>query len=142
MTAGIIKPSPYPDGTYKRKHPQVVYRVYLDLSLSESKAVRKGRRNCSCDAADLTGLGERCMAIARECRAGSWSIYPVPGTQVGVPKVYVEFHNWKESGLCNFAKPIGKARYHWDVRPIEEAIAPNDERAIPWDGKRTFDQEA
>jgi len=44
--------------------------------------------------------------------------------------------------MCNFAKPIGKSRYWWDVRDIPEAIAPDDERAIPDDGKRMFDQEA
>ena len=142
MTTGIIKPSPFPDGTYKRTQPRVVKRIYLDLSTSEMKAVRKGRRNCSCEAADLVGLGERCMAIAREHRALSWSVFPVPETHIGVPKVYVEFHSWPESGMCSFAKPIGKPRYHWDVRPIPEAIAPDDERAMKDDGKTIFDPEA
>lgn len=137
-----IKSSPYPDGTYKRKEPRVVKQVYLDLSASEAKAVRKGRRNCSCGAADLVGLGERCMGIARECRALSWSVFPVFNSHIGVPKVYVEFHSWPESGMCNFRTPIGRPRYHWDVRPIPEAIAPDDPRAMPDDGKTIFDQEA
>ena len=138
----IIKPSPFTDGAYKRKEPRVVKTIILDLSISEAKAVRKGRRSCSCEAADLTALGERCMAIARECRAMSWGIFPLPNTHIGVPKVYVEFHSWPESGMCTFTKPIGKPRYHWDVRPIPEAIAPDDERAMPDDGKTIFDPEA
>jgi hypothetical protein len=138
----IIASSQYADGTYKRSEPRVVKTIILDLSTSETKAVRKGRRNCSCEAADLTGLGERCMAVARECRALSWSITPMPNTHIGVPKVYVAFHNWPESGMCNFGKPIGKARYWWDVRPIPECMAPDDERAMEDDGKTIFDQEA
>ena len=118
----------------------MVESITLSLSPSEVKAVRKGRRGCSCEAVDLTALGERCMGIARECKALSWSIYPIIGSQVGVAKVYVEFHNWKEMGMCNFKTPIGKPRYHWDERPMPNWIT-GDERG-PKDEDGHFDVEA
>lgn len=140
MTRGIIKPSPFPDGTYKRKAPKVVASIVLGLSSIEAKAVRKGRRGCSCEAADLTDLGERCMGIAREVGAGSWSIVPIIGSQVGIPKVYVKFHNWKEMGMCNFATPIGKARYWWDERPVPMWMTGDEQGEVDMDGH--FDVEA
>ena len=140
MTTGIIKPSPFPDGTYKRKGPRLMRTVILDLSPDEAKAVRKGRRGCSCEAADLAALGERCMGIAREVGSGSWSIYPIIGSQVGTPKVYVKFHNWAEMGLCNFQTPIGKPRYHWDERPVEQWMIGDEGGEVDRDGH--FDMEA
>ncbi len=140
MTQGIIKPSPFPDGTYKRKAPRLVGSVILDLSPSEEKAVRKGRRGCSCEAADLTALGERCMGIAREYSALSWSIYPMPDTMVGRPKVYVKFHSWPEMGMCNFKTPIGKPRYWWDYRPVEQWMTGDESDEEDVDGH--FDTEA
>ncbi len=129
MTTGLIKPSPYPDGTYKRKGPRLMQALIIDLTDDEARAVRKGKRGCSCDASALTALGERCMGAAREAGAGSWSIYPMPETLIGIPKVYVKFHSWKEMGLCNFATPIGKLRYWWDERPLPEWMAPEDASA-------------
>ena len=141
MTQSIIKPSPFHDGTYKRRAPRLVATVVIPLSKEEAQAVRKGRRGCSCEAADLTALGERCMGIAREVGAKSWSIVPIVGSQVGVPKVYVKFHSWKEMGMCNFATPIGKSRYWWDTRPLPHWIAPDDKNAeVDKDGH--FDLEA
>ncbi len=129
MTTGVITPSQFTDGSYKRSSPKVVYTVILDLSPDEARSVRSGRRGCSCEAADLTALGERCMAVARDCRALSWSIAPVIGSLVGRPKVYVKFHNWPEMGMCNFTTPIGKPRYWWDDRPMPHWMAPDDEQA-------------
>lgn len=140
MTTSIIKPSPYPDGSYQRKQPQIVASIVLGLSKLEEKAVRKGRRGCSCEAADLVALGERCVGIAREVSAKSWSIGPVIGSLVGVPKVYVRFHNWPEMGMCNFKKPIGKKRYWWDERPLPNWMT-GDERG-PKDDDGHFDMEA
>ncbi len=124
--SGIIKPSPFPDGAYTRKQPQVIDTVVLDLSPEEARAVHGGRRGCSCSAADLTTLGEKCMAVARQLKAGSWSIYPMSETLLGRPKVAVEFHNWPEMGMCNHKKPIGKERYWWDIRPLPEWMEPNE----------------
>lgn len=141
MTTGIIAPSKFADGSYKRSPPKVVYAVILDLSPDEARAVRLGKRGCSCEAADLTALGERCMGVARECRALSWSIAPIAGSHIGVPKVYVKFHNWPEMGMCNFTTPIGKPRFWWDVRPIPHWIAPEDENAAE-DKDGHFDMDA
>ena len=140
MTTGIIKPSPFPDGSYNRTQPRVIKSVIFDLSTPEAKAVREGRRGCSCEATDLTALGERCMGMAREISALSWSIYPMIDTLVGIPKVQVDFHNWPEMGMCNFKKPIGKARYWWDERPLPNWIT-GDERG-PKDKDGHFDVEA
>ena len=140
MTQSIIKPSPYPDGTYQRTSPRVVKTIILDLSNTESRAVHQGRRSCSCDATELVGLGERCMGVAREVSALSWSIYPLPNTHIGVPKVIVEFHNWPEMGMCNFQTPIAQKRYWWDVRPVPQWITGDERGEKDKDGQ--FDVEA
>lgn len=139
---GIIKPSPYPDGTYKRSRPKVVMSMVLDVYPEEAKAIREGKRRCSCEAQQLSRLGEKCANIAREVGAPSWSIYPCPGTEVGVPKVYVEWHSWPKMGLCNHKMPIANKRYIWEWTPIPEWISPHDERAERHRENTAFNPEA
>jgi len=81
------------------------------------------------------------MAVARECNALSWSIGPISWSHIGVPKVYVQFHNWPESGMCTFKTPIGKARYWWDHRPVPEYMDPTN--GVEYDSQGgEFDPEA
>ena len=87
----------------------------LDLYPEEAKAIRQGRRKCSCDGSQLSRLGRKCAAIAREFGAKSWSLYPLVWSRCGWPKVWAEFHNWPKMGLCDFKKPVGKDYYIWDV---------------------------
>lgn len=138
----IILPNKTSDGGYKRTKPSVVEAVIFDVYPEEMQAIRNGKRGCSCDGSELTRLGEKCRAAASETGALSWSIYPLPNTYIGVPKVYVEFHNWREMGMCNPGRPVGKKRYWWDTRAIEQWIAPKDERALQDKGKEKFDPEA
>ena len=81
---------------------------------------------------------------AQHVGAKSWSIYPVPNSHLGHPKVMVDFHNWPEMGMCNFQTPIAHKRYWWDVRPLPEWINPNDGMATVDDtkGKGNFDNDA
>ena len=104
-------------------------QMIMDVHPDEAKAIKRGKRRCSCDARELSRLGRRCGDIALQIGARSWSIYPLPGTQMGVPKVWVDWHSWPEMGMCNFKKPLGKKRYWWDVRPIPEWMNPKDELA-------------
>ena len=139
MTTGIIKPSPYSDGAYKRTSPRAICTHIFGLSHNERRARREGRRGCSCFGVRLTDLATRCVSLARECRAKSWSIYPIPYSD----SVYVEMHNWPEMGLCNFDEPVKRTKnYWWDLRPVEEYIAPGDERAMEDTTKGHFDPDA
>lgn len=134
-----IAPGKFADGTYKRKGPQVVRAHVFDLSRNERRARRRGRRGCSCYGHLLTDLAVRCVNSAAECNAKSWSIYPIPGEAA----VYVEMHNWPEMGLCNFDEPVKRTKnYWWDLRPIEEYIAPGHERAMKDTTAGHFDPEA
>ena len=124
----IIKPA-YTGAGYTRPKPKVVGSVILDVYPEEAKSIRKGKRGCSCEGSKLSRLGLKVAATAAHIGAYSWSIFPLPNTHIGVPKVLVEFHNWKEMGMCNPKQPIANKRYWWDVRPIPEWINPKDELA-------------
>jgi hypothetical protein len=136
---GIIK-SGFHGGSYKRPKPNVVHSVILDVYPEESKAIRQGRRGCSCDGHQLARLGLKCVATARECGAASWSLFPLPGTYIGVPKILVEFHNWGEMGMCNFVQPIARKRYWWDVRPPPQWMTGDERGEKDKDGY--FDKDA
>jgi len=118
----VIAPGTYSDGTYKRTSPKVIDSCIVSLSNSEQKAVRKGRRGCSCNGTELRDLAQYCVNRAADKNAKSWSIYPIPHTRT----VLVEFHNWKEMGMCNFEVPVARKNYWWDKRPVPDWMSPAD----------------
>ena len=140
--ANIIKPSPYPDGSYQRKQPMVVLEAVFNVSRKEHKAIKNGKRGCSCDGSQLADLGQKCVVTARhpEVNAKSWSIYPIPGSDIGIPKVVVKFHNWPQMGMCNFKQPVARKNYWWDERPLPNWMT-GDENG-PKDPDGHFDTDA
>ena len=112
--SSIIQPNKYTEG-YKAKRPMKVAQLIFDVYSDEAQAIRRGKRGYSCKGSQLTQLGKKCVRVARDLGAKSWSIYPLVWSRLGWPKVWIEFHNWPGMGLCNFKKPIGKDYYIWDV---------------------------
>ena len=137
MTTGIIKPSPFPDGTYKRTQPRVIHTHILQLSDKERKACKEGRRGCSCYGHELRDIARYCVNIGIDYNAKSWSIYPIPGTH----SVHVDFHNWPEMGMCNFGEPVARRKnYWWDERPLPNWMTGDERGEEDKDGY--FDVEA
>ena len=138
MTTSIVQPGTFTDSTYKRSDPRIVHTDIIELSREERRAKGRGRRRCSCFGVYLTDVARRCVNIAAACNAKSWSVYPMPGQDA----VYVQFHNWPETGLCNFQEPVKRTKnYWWDVRPVPHWMAPEDKGAMK-DTDGHFDPEA
>lgn len=133
----VIAPSPYPDGTYKRTAPKIVFTTIITLSRDELKARRRGYRGCSCRGDKLTDIARYCVSMANEHNSKSWSIYPVTGKD----EVYVEFHSWPQMGLCNYDQPVVRSKnYWWDDRPQPMWMTGDEYGEEDMDGQ--FDTEA